>query len=168
MVVASRTNEQITGHMEWNASDQKAPETTVFFSFTGRFSDIIVNESARYMDVCAVAIWSCSFQTQANMAVVARKWVYGCSWPVSDRKRGQGDFLGILLLSLDPWLSGRENVLSLYWKSVYFILLVWSLSTICKFITQCHVEDSIFWVLLESQLGTNPEGLAVPPGYCLV
>lgn len=52
--MGNRTNEQITGHMEWNGSDQKAPETTVFLSLTGGFSDIIVNESARYLDVCAV------------------------------------------------------------------------------------------------------------------
>lgn len=54
------------------------------------------------------------------------------------------DFLGIPLFSWDAWLSGRENVLSLHWKFVYCSLLVHSLSTVCKFITQCPAEGSVF------------------------
>lgn len=67
-----------------------------------------------------------------------------CSWCVHDRKWDLGDSLGILLLSLDAWLSGRENAVGLYWKSVYVTLLMCSLSTISKFVTQCSIEDSIF------------------------
>lgn len=46
--MGSRMNEQITGYTEQGANNQKDPEITVFFSLTEGFSDIRVNESARY------------------------------------------------------------------------------------------------------------------------
>lgn len=96
---------------EWSAREHQGLGTTVFFRLTRGFSDISECKWQRQGCMCCV-IHLCRFQTQVKLAIVAGRWAYGCSWHVSDRKWDPEGFLEILLLSLDAWVSSRENASS--------------------------------------------------------
>lgn len=54
VAMGSKMNKRSTGHSEGSAREQQVLGTTVFFSPTRGFSDITVNENARYKGVYAV------------------------------------------------------------------------------------------------------------------